>query len=858
MFGTQNFVNCINEQMTARGFGEKRRDEIIDRFMGLREMYHSQGQVVDADMLAMQRVFAEVIEATQTRARLASHNLAKAADIRDRIYGAERRTFFGGSMKADPGRAAVSLIEHDPRFGGLSVSTEKESARGRLFAVMSDVLEKFGKGFMGVQRGKAHLSNVVREAFGENTGDVAAKELSTAWRKTHELSVDMVNQAGGALKKLADWHMPQMQTVAKLVRAGFDEWAQVHMNALDWGKMAWPNGAPIEPAKRMDVLQEVYNTLKTGGANKIKPGSFSGMGSAVGNMVDEHRFLIYKDAQSWLDVHERYGDGSVFDLMVQHIDDMAHQIALIQVFGSNPSHMADTAKAWAMKRAADLDNASNAPSKDRTNVSTTTATLKNKFDPMYDLVVHGNPLDPDNKAAAAVVGTGNVLTSAMLGAASLLAIPGDFVTRAAVKMFNAQGISPFDGVSFYLRSVATDRKFMREIAAQSGFIMDEAVAMNYAMQRFTGIATVGPAITRRLADMTMRASFMSGHTSAARWTAQAEFMGMMARHASTAFDDLPFKDIAQRYGIGAQEWDAFRQNVQPWSPANHPEIKFLRPIDVLNATITQRSLFGDANNDLYRMFQGMITDQARMMVPESTIEAAAMLKGTTRPDTLIGAVGYSFAMFKNLPATMMMTYGRLATTSPHIVGRLGFVAGLGAALTVAGAFSTQMKEIVKGRDPLPMNTAAFWGKALLSGGALSIWGDFIFQGLGEHNRGIVQTLAGPLGQFVEDTSELALGDTAKFLGSSGTLKKDDPYAGTLAKAVEYARRYTPGTSIWWARSALERQVFDRLQELADPRAYQAQRRKMDRQRREYGNEYFWQPGARVPDRAPSLDGVIGQ
>jgi hypothetical protein len=378
------------------------------------------------------------------------------------------------------------------------------------------------------------------------------------------------------------------------------------------------------------------------------------------------------------------------------------------------------------------------------------------------------------------------------------------------------------------------------------------------MQRFTGLTTVGPAITRRLADMTMRASFMSGHTSAARWTAQAEFMGMMARHTNTAFDDLPFKEIAERYGIGAQEWDAFRQNVQPWSPANHPDIVFLRPIDLLQANITQRSLFGDANNDLYRMFQGMITDQARMMVPEATIEAAAFLKGTTRPDTVIGAVGHSFAMFKNMPATMMTTYSRLATTSPHITGRLGFIAGLGAALTVSGALSVQMKELAKLRDPLPMNTAGFWGKALLSGGALSIWGDFLFQGVGEHNRGLVQTMAGPLGQFFEDTTELAFGDTAKFLGQGGTLKKDDPYAKTLAKAVEYARRYTPGSSIWWARGALERQVFDRLQELADPRAYQAQRRKMDRQRRQYGNEYYWQPGARVPDRAPSISGVVGQ
>jgi len=53
---------------------------------------------------------------------------------------------------------------------------------------------------------------------------------------------------------------------------------------------------------------------------------------------------------------------------------------------------------------------------------------------------------------------------------------------------------------------------------------------------------------------------------------------------------------------------------------------------------------------------------------------------------------------------------------------------------------------------------------------------------------------------------------------------------------------------------LERQVFDRLQELADPQAYSKWRSRMRRQERERGNAYWWAPGTEEPQRAPRFEG----
>jgi hypothetical protein len=838
VFGTQNFITCIGEQLAARGFGQKRQQEIIDRFIGLRDGYHAAGNVADADTMAMARVFSELAFETKEKARLAASNLAKVADAKDRFDNYFRNTKVfrkGTNEKVAPGRIAMSFIEHDPRSGGLSYASEKEAARGRLYAAFGDALEIVGKGAFGRQRGKAHLTNIVRETFGQSTGDGAATEVARAWRRTHELSVDMLNAAGGAIRKLKDWHLPQRQSAAAVAKDK-QGWLDFHRDSLDWDKMRWPDGSRIKPEQREDVLLNVYRTLSSGGANKIDPGAFNGRGSAVGNQLDNHRFLVYRDADAWLQMHERYGDGSVFDVMVSHVENMAHNIALVQMFGSNPSHMKDTIKAMALKRAEALDAARTKPlgKNERAWVSQTEAQLKNTFEPGFELITRTNPMDPDSVLGNLVTGASNLITSAVLGSASFLAIPGDFVTQAAVKFFNNQSIS--GGVDFYMKSLLTDRKLAEKIAVQTGFVHDEVVTAVYAAERFTGLGTLGPAWTKRFADITLRLSALTPHTRAARFSVQAEWMGMMAREAGKSFDDLPFKDVMRRYGITPAMWDKMR-TYAPYEPK--PGVQLLRPLDA-----------ADADEEVYRRFHGMIMEESRRMIPEATVEGQLMLKSTERPDTLPGALLYSFAMFKNFPVSMMMIYGRLAMSSPDVRGRLSYLAALGAGLTMVGALGTQMREVSKGRDPLPMDTPTFWGKAVLSGGALSIWGDFLFQGVNSFGSGPQDVAAGPVVGMLGDTTNLLFGGTFKWAESVGSLTPEKAQSSFAAKGVEYARRYAPGASIWWARKPLEAAFFDRLEDMADPQAYRKRQLKVKRRRANFGNDYFWQPGDVLPSRLP--------
>lgn len=841
MFTPQDFVSCVQDNLKARGFGHKRIKEITDSFDARTKGYTQQGMdVASAAQLAMRDTFENMTRETQERLKRTAKMLSVQATNNERIaqgLNVATSTFLmdgkPGSKGTALARAAVSLIEDDPRFVGLSYSGRKDIMRGQLYAIFGDVLDKVGKGAFGRQKGKAHLSNIIREIKGEATGDATAREFANAWLKVQDLGVDLFNQAGGSMRKL-DRYIPQSQNQVKIMRAGEQRWVDVHMNAIDWQQTRWPDGTMIEPGQRLEVLRNVYKTLTSDGANKIDPKAFRGRGRAVGNMLDNHRFLHYKDAQSWLDVHEQFGDGNIFEVFVQHIDDMAHHIAMVETFGPNPETTKMNVEAIVRKQASELSPK---------DIADAEAVLKNKFEPMLDQIMRANPMDPNSVMGNLVTGTSNILTAAQLGSASILAIPGDFVQTAAVRALNNMGL--FDGVGYYVKALATDPHFMQKIATQSGFVMDEVVMSTYAQTRFTGLATYGPAVTRRISEGVMRASLMSGHTRSARWAVQAEFMGLMERSRSTAFQDLPFRQVMERYGITPDEWDALRQNAPTWNPRK--DVFFMRPIDILETQLPNRQA-------LYNKFQGMIFEESRKMVPEATIEGATTLKGTTRPDTLVGSLMYSFAMYKNFPVSFAMIYGRLGMTSPTVKGRLAFYAGLGAGMTLVGALGTQLREVSRGRDPLPMDNAAFIGKAFLSGGALSIWGYFLFAGVNEFGRGPQDIAAGPLVGLLGDTSDLLLGDVFQFADTLGSLGDKDFKSSTAAKAVEFAKRYTPGTSLWWARLALERQVFDRLQEIADPNAYRKRRNNMAKRRREYGNDYWWAPGQNTPDRAPQFGG----
>ena len=843
MFGRGNFRDCITDNLKAKGYGPKRTKEVLQDFERRAKAYDAQGMShPDADMHAMRDTFNELTHLLHQKTKRAAKDLAVTADTIERVkQGIDVKTSSfamdgkgGGGRGVGLARAAISMYQPDPRFKGQDLDSVRRGYARKYWSLMADVMDNFRKGAFGRQVGGAHLPNVVRELFGIGTGDKAAAEIAAAIKKVQRTMVDDFNMAGGSLRFLENYVMPQKQNAVKVTRAGAQQWVKQHMDWLDWGKMRWPDGDVIEPAERTELLNNIYSTFATDGATKIQPGQLSGRrGGSVGNMLEKHRFLIYKNADAWLAMHEAYGDGNVFDVFSNHVQAMAHKTALVQMFGSNPDIAFQRTAAIVRQWAGNVQRTAIATGdkKGLNAVQEADALIKNKLEPIHRLMTHQNPVDVTSPLANTLQTTSHVLTSAQLGGILFAAMPSDFVTTLAARMSNNMPL--LGGIGTYLKGMAPGGYGKAErIAARAGFVFDETISATYAAERFTGLGTYGPALSSRLSDATMRLGAITRHTNIARWTVAKEHMGMLDEYRELSFDNLPNKFVMERYGITAKEWDAVRA-LKPWTP--NGKATFMRPLDILEQTnwINKQEIYGK--------FHNMIDAEARVMVPAATIEGSVALKGLTRPDTLPGAVLHSFAMYKNFPASVMLIYGRQAMAMPvSRMRRVAWLGGLGLGMIGVGALSIQMKEIAKGRTPLAMDTYGFWGKSLLASGALSLWGDFLFSGVNEIGRGPVETMAGPIGGLAMDTTNLVLGDGFAWTEAIDKGKEWDLKAG--GRLVEFAKRYTPGTNIWWARLVLEREIWDRAQFMLDKNAQRKWQRRVRRQEKDFGNTYWAPPG----------------
>ena len=196
-------------------------------------------------------------------------------------------------------------------------------------------------------------------------------------------------------------------------------------------------------------------------------------------------------------------------------------------------------------------------------------------------------------------------------------------------------------------------------------------------------------------------------------------------------------------------------------------------------------------------------------------------------------------MFKNFPITILLTHGARGMMQKGAMGKLSYLASYGIGMTAVGALGIQMRQVSQGKEPREMSNASFIADAMLTGGAMGIWGDFIFSDLNRFGGSKAETIAGPVSGLINDVTNLTVGNIMELIEG-----KDTKF---LSEAVQVARRTTPGTSIWWSRLLLEREVWDQLQEATDPKAYSKWRRKQKNLKRTYNQEYWWKPGDSVFD-----------
>jgi hypothetical protein len=760
------------------------------------------------------------------------------------------------------GRALELIVENRPGLSGApfpSIEGRYRAIRGKADALMASAIERFETrtGFDTPHR--ADLANMVREAFGEDTGDKAAKALATAWAETAEHLRLQFNAAGGSIGKLDGWGMPQAHDAYRVRQAGREQWVAYVMPMLDRSKMIDDaTGQPLSEGRLMVALGEVWESIASLGANARQPGEHTGQG-ALSKRRSDSRFLAFKDADAWMAYQSAFGDGDSFSTMMGHIDELSRDIAQMQILGPNPTGQWTWLKQAAQREALLEEAAGIKGASDAVKGYVRTA------DAMLEHFTGSLSTPINSRIASWGVASRAYLTSVSLGSAILSDIPSAPIFGAVARSF--AGLSKTGDMARLAQLLNPADGSARATARRSGFVIESATdGMVRATQDNLRLLSVGErmdggmnAFARRLPVAVLRAQGMTAWDAARKRSFHFEFMGALHDRRGKTIADLRAGDGEDRAfatwltarGFTEADWTTIR-SAPVWEPAEGAQ--FLRPTDIPDESLALR-------------MAEAIDIETRLAVPQTTLWTRAKLIGTDRPGTVVGEARRSWAMFRSFTLTAthmlgeeMMLRGQARGLPPFVAGASG-AAGALLFLTLAGGISIQLREIAKGNDPKPMTDPRFWAAAAMQGGGLGILGDFFYAAEARNGKSASQVAAfGPVGSAIGDLYGATIGNVveiAEDVRTGDDLGEAVEGARIGRDVVQLARSYTPGGNIWWARAAYNRAVLDNLQRMLDPEAEEDFARRRKRMERDQGQSSWWPQGEDAPQRGPDMRNAVG-
>lgn len=699
---------------------------------------------------------------------------------------------------------------------------------------MHGFIERHRRNLIGRPQDKTGLLDFVRERHGQSTGNATAKVLSDAVGQSFEWLRLRFNRNGGDIGFRSDFGLPHQYDAMRVRLAGREQFRTRFLEELAPERMVDPlTGGAFTPERLSEFIDAAFDNIRSNGLS----GEGGGNGArSLANRRSDPRFFVFKDGDAWLRIAKDFGSGNPFEQVLSHIHGMSRDIAMMERFGPNP------AASW--RRGMDqADRGVATGPEGNAQIVTGTSRSKRRAEKLWDYMTGDLtvPILPDGdgflaKAGRfglnALHGTRDVITSAFLGGAQLTSI-ADLNTQFFARRINALPVTSMIGG--YLKQLnpldATDRR--RAIYLLGG--MRDATRSMMSIARYYG-ETHGPRWSQVLADGTLRVTGLNKFFEAGHRLFIDDYAKQMALERGLAFDQLPEgrREAFERHGITPEDWDVIR-SAETYKEGRIEWVDWHR--------------VGEADSQVSDRMLDMLLKEARSAVIEADAETHAMLR-FDRPGSAAGEIGANTLQFKSFTVALMMDQARRVGEIAERKGGAAaakYAASFVVGMTLFGAATIQLRELAKGKDMRPMfredglPDPEFWVEALAQSGGLGIFSDLIGTITEERVDGLVKLAAGPVVQAADDALQLG----KSFIPDENGETK----AGR--EVTRFARRYTPGTTIWYLRAALDRLVWDELGERLDP-DYWRQRERLEESAAEAGQGYYWRPGEPRPDRLPAL------
>ncbi|WP_308815576.1 hypothetical protein [Sphingomonas sp. GV3] len=700
---------------------------------------------------------------------------------------------------------------------------------------MTEFIERHKRTLLGKPNDPEGLADVGRELFGESTGNARAKVFADAIEGAREDLRQRFNAAGGAIAKLDNYGVPMRYEPARVRDASPERWVEVVSASLDRSRMIDERtGVPFTDEGLRAFLLDVRETIRTNGMTGEPSAAFRGAGK-IANRGQEHRVLHYKDFDAWQQVAREFGTGdNLFSVIMGSISGRARDIAMMERLGPNPDATVRFLLDGIAHDKAKGDEAFvpevSAKSVERSQSENLWRYVKGEASAQH---VYPDPIR--RGVVTGLQGGRNLITAAWLGSASLSSI-SDVHTQAM-----ARGFYGLPETNLLTRTLASLRDNAGQLSAENraaaarlALGMEDAAHSLGESARYIGEVS-GPAWTQVTADAVLRLSALNRLTENRKSAFGQALLGAIADERARPWGEISpgLRTAMERNGIDQHDWIHIRRATTTIRGS-----EFIDPSAIDVAAIGGRKA-QDRLLDMVIRGQAMAVQEASM-TSRALANPVGLAKGS-----ISGELWTSALQFKGFAVALMAKHAR-------IVGMLGRAGGAAYAaqffigLTMYGAAVIQLRELAKGNDPRPMDKPEFWADAALQGGGIGILGDLVGVFKNDRIDSLGQFIGGPIYGAVQDARSAVRTALPGKERKDGTSREGNPGKG----AVRFARRYVPGSNLWYARLAWERMVIDQLDAQVNP-DHDADVKQRVKRSADNHQGMYWQPGTMAPQRAPN-------
>ncbi|TPS34109.1 hypothetical protein [Acinetobacter baumannii] len=701
------------------------------------------------------------------------------------------------------------------------------------------------KGGLGIFTDQELVQKIVRERFGENTGDALAKKISDKMGDVFETMRDRFNRNGGDIGKLDNWGLPQTHNLEKIAKAGKEAWVNKAESLIDTRQYVHENGDYYSQQEIRSLLEYTYDTLSSDGANKIEVGrqATGGGTSKVTNRHGESRVLHFKDAESWLEYQSEFGGMQFVDLVEAHINGLSKDIAMVENLGSNPK----TALKILMDAAAKKDW-------EKGIEENQTKSSRKRAQVMFDEFSGGN--SPQSQVLANLgLAYRSMNVASMLGGTTIASLADQATIAKNASVHNVSYRKAFGGL---IEQLNPANKADRELAHSLGLATEEMLG-SIARWSDDGLtSTYGKSeklarISSGVATQVMRVSFLNALTSASKvgfTKLLMEKYGRLSR--SKAWNDLDAQDreLLSNTGLDERAWQVF-QLADPVVDRKGNQLMSARSIyEIPDEKLTA---FGDpkqVKDQVASQLQAHLLDEQGMAVIEAGLRERTWMTVGAK-GTITGEVFKGLMQFKSFSASFLMRQGSRTMAQEGLKGKAAYAIPLVVSMTLLGGLVVQLREILNGNDPQtiydsndPKKATSFFMRSVVAGGGVPVLGDILVAGTDTSGRDANSFVSGPLGSDFTALLGLTVGNLTQY--NEG---KDTNFGN---EAFKFVKGKIPAQNLWYTKAAINRMFFDEVQDTIAPGYREKALRKAERQQ---DRERFW--GDDVTDiRAPDFERVV--